>query len=200
MSTEQDHKRHAFLMEHGLGNFYKLAPDHVGYITGATMEKLVDLALAAKPLQDEPWGWVVGGHLYRDKKVADQAAWITDAVGKPRPITPVYLATSAPAQQAGQLATSNDYELGKSIIHECPALKMPQTLTEKVGATRRIIALKGATDEDARLILAALVSPTHKQAAPPQPIAPLPPAALAAARAFGAGLDSQSLEQPSEVV
>lgn len=31
-------------------------------------------------------------------------------------------------------------------------------------------------------------------------LAPLPPAALAAARAFGAGLDSQSLEQPSEVV
>lgn len=45
--TEQDIKRHAFLMEHGLGNFYKLAPDHVGYITGSTMEKLVDLALAA---------------------------------------------------------------------------------------------------------------------------------------------------------
>jgi len=45
--TAQDLKRHAFLMEHGLGNFYKLPPDHVGYITGATMEKLVDLALTA---------------------------------------------------------------------------------------------------------------------------------------------------------
>lgn len=36
--------------------------------------------------------------------------------------------------------------------------------------------------------------------APEEAIAPLPPAALAAARAFGAGLDEKSLEQPSEVL
>lgn len=53
--------------------------------------------------------------------------------------------------------------------------------------------LESTTAAAARFIRSAL-------AAPSQPVAPLPPAALAAARAFGAGLDSQSLEQPSEVV
>ena len=39
-----------------------------------------------------------------------------------------------------------------------------------------------------------------KKGAAPEGIAPLPTASLAAARAFGAGLDSDSLEQPSEVL
>lgn len=54
------------------------------------------------------------------------------------------------------------YEIGHSIIYDCPLIKMPQTRFEKLGMMHRVIVLKGATDDDAALIakaLAALVQP-----------------------------------------
>lgn len=61
-----------------------------------------------------------------------------------------------------QAMTSQDnasgYELCRSIIHKCPAIGMPQSFIEGIGATRRIIALVGATEEDAQTILSALAA------------------------------------------
>lgn len=47
------------------------------------------------------------------------------------------------------------FSLTRSIIHDCPAIVIDDSLVN-VGKTARIIALKGATQEDAALIVDAL--------------------------------------------
>jgi hypothetical protein len=45
------------------------------------------------------------------------------------------------------------YELTRSIIYKCPALKLPQTFVEKLGMTAQIVPLVGLTDEQAQAIV-----------------------------------------------
>jgi hypothetical protein len=45
------------------------------------------------------------------------------------------------------------YELTRSIIHKCPALKLPQTFLQKLGMTAQIVPLLGLTDEQAQAIV-----------------------------------------------
>jgi hypothetical protein len=49
----------------------------------------------------------------------------------------------------------SQFELTKSIIHKCPALKLPQSFAEKLGMTAQIVPLKGCDDEMAKFILDA---------------------------------------------
>lgn len=39
------------------------------------------------------------------------------------------------------------FEIVRSIIHQCPALKLPQSFVERLGGVAQIVALKGATNE-----------------------------------------------------
>lgn len=45
------------------------------------------------------------------------------------------------------------YELTRSIIHKCPALKLPQTFLQKLGMTAQIVPLLGLSDEQAQAIV-----------------------------------------------
>lgn len=47
---------------------------------------------------------------------------------------------------------SSRYEIGKSIIYNCPALLMPQSFVEQVGGARQIVPLRGLTDEQSKFI------------------------------------------------
>jgi hypothetical protein len=71
------------------------------------------------------------------------------------------LATT-PAVQAEQPA--EPWTLTRSIIYDCPALKVPQAWVQKLGATAQIVALKGADDAMAQRILAALNAASRAQA------------------------------------
>lgn len=44
------------------------------------------------------------------------------------------------------------FELVRSIIHQCPALKMPQTFLQQMGMTAQIVPLKGLTQEQGQAI------------------------------------------------
>ena len=48
----------------------------------------------------------------------------------------------------------------RSIIHGCPAIKLPQTLVQRLGMTAQIVALKGADDALADMLVARLNSST----------------------------------------
>jgi hypothetical protein len=45
------------------------------------------------------------------------------------------------------------FELVRSIIYQCPALKMPQTFLQQLGMTAQIVPLKGLTQEQAQAIV-----------------------------------------------
>lgn len=47
------------------------------------------------------------------------------------------------------------FELVRSIIHKCPALKLPQSFIEKLGNAAQIVPLKGLDDEMAKFIVDA---------------------------------------------
>lgn len=59
-----------------------------------------------------------------------------------------------PIQSATQNAMS-DFELTRSIIHGCPALRLPQSFVDRLGMTAQIVALKGATPEIAQYVVDA---------------------------------------------
>jgi hypothetical protein len=44
------------------------------------------------------------------------------------------------------------FQLTRSIIHECPALRLPQSFLEKLGNAAQIVVLKGANDKIAKFI------------------------------------------------
>lgn len=44
------------------------------------------------------------------------------------------------------------FEITKSIIHKCPAIKLPQSYLQKLGNTAQIIVLKGCDDDTANFI------------------------------------------------
>lgn len=58
-------------------------------------------------------------------------------------------ARSTAAQPAG-------WKLTRSIIHECPALVVPQTWVQELGMTAQLVVLKGADEALAQRILSAL--------------------------------------------
>jgi hypothetical protein len=49
--------------------------------------------------------------------------------------------------------TPERFELTRSIIHKCPALKLPQTFMQRLGMIAQIVPLHGLTDEQARAIV-----------------------------------------------
>jgi hypothetical protein len=61
------------------------------------------------------------------------------------------------------------FSLTRSIIHDCPALKLPQTWLQKLGNTARIVALRGADDELAQALVDRLNAPSEQAAAPAVP-------------------------------
>jgi hypothetical protein len=75
-------------------------------------------------------------------------------------------ATAEQSSMAG--AAPEPYKLTRSIIHNCPALVLPQSLIEKLGNCAQIVVLKGADDAIAGTLLAAL------NAGIAQPVAPVP--------------------------
>lgn len=48
------------------------------------------------------------------------------------------------------------FELGRSIIYDCPALILPQSFLQKLGGTTQMVVLKGADDDIAKRIVDAL--------------------------------------------
>ena len=44
------------------------------------------------------------------------------------------------------------FELTRSIIHNCPALALPQSFAEQMGGVAQLVVLKGATPEVAQFI------------------------------------------------
>lgn len=45
------------------------------------------------------------------------------------------------------------FELTRSIIHKCPALKLPQTFMQQLGMTAQIVPLHGLTEAQAQAIV-----------------------------------------------
>lgn len=44
------------------------------------------------------------------------------------------------------------FELTRSIIHNCPALVLPQSFAEQIGGVTQLVVLKGASPEVAQFI------------------------------------------------
>lgn len=57
------------------------------------------------------------------------------------------------ASKASPDGLSRGYSLGRSIIHECPALVLPQSFLQKLGAAAQIIPLKGMSAEAAQQLV-----------------------------------------------
>ena len=75
---------------------------------------------------------------------------------------------AANAAEAKPVTTQHGaFGLVQSIIHKCPALKLPQSFIEKLGMTAQIVPLKGCDDEMAKFIVdacnAALPAPVDAQ-------------------------------------
>lgn len=65
---------------------------------------------------------------------------------------------------------SGQYEITRSINHQCPAIKVPGDL-DKLASTSRIIVLKGATDAEAQMVCDALNRRTQTAPGATQPSA-----------------------------
>lgn len=50
---------------------------------------------------------------------------------------------------------AGEFVLTRSVIHDCPAIKLPQNFVQQLGNTAQIVVLKGATDEIANFIVSA---------------------------------------------
>lgn len=57
---------------------------------------------------------------------------------------------------------SSDFSITRSIIHDCPALRLPQSLVERYGGVAQLVVLKGASPEVALFIADACNSATHR--------------------------------------
>jgi hypothetical protein len=82
-------------------------------------------------------------------------------------------APQQPAMQTLQDVAANamtDFEVTRSIIHDCPALRLPQSFAEKLCAVSQIVVLKGSSPEIARFIADACNEKTDRLA----PQAPAP--------------------------
>lgn len=64
-----------------------------------------------------------------------------------------------PVSHAGAMGKVEPvYKLTRSILHDCPALVLPQSFLQKLGMTAQIVVLKGASQEIAEELLATLNS------------------------------------------
>lgn len=59
----------------------------------------------------------------------------------------------APVQPVAVPGLHRGYLLGRSIIHECPALVLPRSFIQKLGGTAQIIPLRGMSDEAAKQLV-----------------------------------------------
>jgi len=57
---------------------------------------------------------------------------------------------------AGEAEPGERFELTKSIIHKCPALRLPQTFLQRLGGVAQLVVLKGADDALAEELLRRL--------------------------------------------
>lgn len=51
--------------------------------------------------------------------------------------------------------SAGEFVLTRSVIYDCPAIKLPQNFVQQLGNTAQIVVLKGATDEIANFIVSA---------------------------------------------
>ena len=58
-----------------------------------------------------------------------------------------------------------DFELTRSVIYDCPALRLPQSFLDRLGMVAQIVVLKGATPEIAKFIVSACNAHTEALAA-----------------------------------
>ncbi len=58
-----------------------------------------------------------------------------------------------------------DFEATRSIIYDCPALRLPQSFLDRLGMVAQIVVLKGATPEIAKFIVSACNAHTEALAA-----------------------------------
>jgi hypothetical protein len=60
------------------------------------------------------------------------------------------------AAESPQPALAGGWEVVRSVIYDCPALKLPQSLVLRMGGVTQIVVLKGASKELADQIASAL--------------------------------------------
>jgi hypothetical protein len=58
---------------------------------------------------------------------------------------------------------SGKFKLARSIIHDCPALVLPQSFIEKLGNVAQLVVLKGVDDEIASVLLNKLNAPAQDE-------------------------------------
>lgn len=58
-----------------------------------------------------------------------------------------------------------DFELTRSVIYDCPALRLPQSFIDRLGMVAQIVVLKGASPEIAKFIASACNAHTEALAA-----------------------------------
>jgi hypothetical protein len=66
----------------------------------------------------------------------------------------IYECVSRAVLAAAQNPKDKAYRLGRSIIHDCPALILPQNFVQRLGMTAQIVPLKGVGMEAAQQIVA----------------------------------------------
>lgn len=62
-------------------------------------------------------------------------------------------------------------ELVRSIIHDCPAIKLPQSALQKLGMTAQLVVLKGAEPDIAKFIVDCMNAALAQPAAQAEPVA-----------------------------
>ena len=93
-------------------------------------------------------------------------------------VVPLYAAPQAtpPAQSAPPAAAEQSepakpaFTKTRSIIHDCPAIKLPQTFLQRLGNTAQLVVLKGADDDLADALIAMLNAPPAAPAPAPAPV------------------------------
>ena len=91
---------------------------------------------------------------------------LTKAVSAAPQATPP--AQSAPPAAAEQSEPAKPaFTKTRSIIHDCPAIKLPQTFLQRLGNTAQLVVLKGADDDLAEALIAMLNAPPAAPAPAP---------------------------------